>query len=417
MPTQLFLLSGFGLLLSSPGLAKADEATFSVNGQARVMLENYRTNSQSMLGELNHAASTSGQTNEPGNHAWRLENEIKLQGKHWYATLSTQLEQNTKAAWVEQTQLHQAYWSQESGAWQINLGRKLISWDVGLGYRPNDMVQREQRRNLYSTTLSGKDLISAEWFSATQALALVAWHNTNADTEQAPVAYALRYYQRLPSADWYGFARYSRDQGISLGSALSWVVNDALEFHTSLRLNQRNQIFRDQSLQLINASSPWRRQEQQLQPQILLGATYTNQAQQSWYLEYWYDGLALNRNDWRFWLQRQTDLRTALRQKSYPSAVLVPQFAWQTQAFNQAENLRQHNVFVRWSQQNEAWQSYADLLWHPEDKGRIVTLGASWQGDKTRLEFGLRRYSGPDLAVTRQLNEASKAFVNLSWAY
>lgn len=401
--------------LSSACLAADDE--IQAHGQIRALQTHSLRNSQSMLNELELVLAKPAGKDESGNTSLQLEHELNLQGKQWYATLNTRLNRNTRNEWDEHTQLHQAYWNIESGAWQIYLGRKFTSWDVGYAYRPNDMVQQEARRNLYASTQTGKDQLSAEWFSATQALSLVAWRSKHSTPEASAMAYALRYYQRLPQADWYGFARYSADQGLSLGSAISWVADEAMELHASLRLNQRNRLSRDSSQQLINLSSPWQVQERRLASQLLLGATYTTEVQQSWLFEYWYDSLALNQDEWQFWQQRQTNLRQALKQQTISSAILLPQFAWQTQAYNQAENLRQHNLFVRWSQQYEAWQCSADLLWHPEDRGRILTLTGSWQGDKTRLELGVRRYGGQQTAVLRQLSEETKAFVNLSWAY
>ena len=38
--------------------------------------------------------------------------------------------------------------SAEHGAWAFSAGKKVLGWDVGFGFRPNDVVQQEARRSL-----------------------------------------------------------------------------------------------------------------------------------------------------------------------------------------------------------------------------------------------------------------------------
>ena len=42
-----------------------------------------------------------------------------------------------------------------AGAWEWTAGRKVVGWDVGYGFRPNDLVQQEQRRTLVSQPCKG----------------------------------------------------------------------------------------------------------------------------------------------------------------------------------------------------------------------------------------------------------------------
>lgn len=41
----------------------------------------------------------------------------------------------------------------------------------------------------------------------------------------------------------------------------------------------------------------------------------------------------------------------------------------------------------------------------------------SWQGDRLKLETGLRRHAGPASALIRQPPQRSQAYAWLEWAY
>jgi len=44
--------------------------------------------------------------------------------------------------------VNELYATTDHGDWQLSAGRRIIGWDVGQGFRPNDVVQREERRPL-----------------------------------------------------------------------------------------------------------------------------------------------------------------------------------------------------------------------------------------------------------------------------
>lgn len=91
--------------------------------------------------------------------------------------------------------------------------------------------------------------------------------------------------------------------------------------------------------------------------------------------------------------------------------------AWQNQALTTSGNLRRKNVFVRWSWQDSGWQPAVDLLWTPEDNGRITTASLGWQGDRISINGGIRVYGGPNRAVMAQLPDSKTAYVSATWAF
>ena len=179
--------------------------------------------------------------------------ELKLQERQWNATATLQ---------AASSYVNELAWNIDAQDWQFSMGKKIVSWDVGYAFRPNDMVQQEDRRSLFTTTLEGRNVLMAEHFGADSAWSVVA-SNSNES------ALNLRYYQRSGAVDWFAFARSGERTGASLGTAGAWVVSDAVELHGSIRthtLTQRNQ--------------------------LLMGGTWTNAAQVSVLVEAWRDETA-----------------------------------------------------------------------------------------------------------------------------
>lgn len=292
------------------------------------------------------------------------------------------------------------------GAWQLVAGKKVVGWDVGHGFRPNDVVQQEARRTLLSTTPEGRPLLQLEHFAADSALSLV-WVNPqrwdaddDASRGAAESALALRAYQRLGSLDAFGFARAGAHTGASAGAALSWVATDAVELHASWRALQRHDGWRiDPGLgDAPAAANPWRQAAQGGTRQWLLGGTWTGEWQQSLMVELWHDGTALPDHAWDAWRQRNQ----ALARLPGPPIRSAANLAWQATPFS-APSLRQDNVFVRLSWQPERWQLSADTLYTPADHGRLHTLAAQWQGERWRLNAAWRVAAGPADALVKQL--------------
>jgi len=278
-----------------------------------------------------------------------LEAELRASGRGVTAVATLQQRQQGGAS-DNRAWFNELYASHDGGAWQFSAGKKIVSWDVGYGFRPNDMVQQEQRLSLVSTTLEGRPLLEAEYFNADAAWSLV-WVNPTGSADDASgrePALAARYYQRAGAVDWYAFARNGAQTGSSAGAAVAWVASDALELHGSARwLNDATR-------------------------QVLLGGTWTTESQISLLAEAWWDGTA-------------------------------------TQA--------QRKLMLRLSWQHESWQPALDMLYTPQDRGRVLTASLSWQGDRVNVQGGLRVYGGPPDAVFMQLPVSRQAYVALTWAF
>ena len=294
-----------------------------------------------------------------------------------------------------------------------------MAWDVGYGFRPNDMIQQEQRRTLLSSTLEGRPLLMAEHFDASTAWSWV-WVNPTASNDAsgaAEPALALRVYQRDGAVDWHGFARVGAHSGASVGAAAAWVASEATELHASLRYLQRvDSSAIDPAAGVLSLNNPWQPVTQSNVKQLLLGGTWTNEAQLSLLAEAWWDGAAPSDAQWDAWSARNTQLG-AMAAMGVPAAAVAGNLAWQTQAFSASQSLRRSNVFLRLSWQHDAWQPALDMLYHPADQGRIVTASLSWQGDRVQVQGGLRAYGGPANSVLMQVPVSAMAYLSGTWTF
>lgn len=317
--------------------------------------------------------------------------------------------------------------SGEQGHWAWSAGRQVVGWDVGQGFRPNDLVQQEPRRRLLPAPVEGRWLLQAEHFGADDALSLV-WVNPqrlNADLARQRLgdesALALRAWRRHGALDLYGFARLGRRTGASLGASFAWVAGDEVEVHGSLRGLQRHDGWTftadtaAASAALLGAA-PWQQTLRGRAAQALIGGSWTGEHRVGLLLEAWHDGTAPSRRQWRAWSQRNAALEQRARLDPALAAAVTGNLAWQARPLEGA-SLQRDQLFARLSWLPTPWQTSLDLLWQPADGGRIVTLGLQWQGDHWRLEAAWRRHGGAADSVIAQLPTRQQAMLAATRAF
>jgi hypothetical protein len=336
-----------------------------------------------------------------------------------HAVATAQVRSPQGGSTVSDGWLNEAYASGKALGWQWSAGKKVVSWDVGYGFRPNDMVQQEVRRTLASEALSGKPLLMAEHFDADTAWSLV-WVNPleeRSNTGSKEAALAARVYRRTGAVDWHGFARQGENTGTSVGAAASWVATDALELHASLRAYQHaNRLTSSNTGTALSTTNPWQTIRTDAGQQWLVGGTWTHESQVGVMVEAWHDDTALSDTQWSDWATRNQAMPLWLNRR-VPASAVAGNLAWQGNAFGASSNLRQDNVFVRLSWQHERWQPALDVLYHPADQGYVTTASVLWSGDHIKLEAGLRAHGGPDSAIVRQLPVQRQAYVVATLAF
>jgi len=391
-----------------------------VSGQLRGYWISRQPADTGPLAQANHLQAGTAQVAASTGTA---QTELRASGSagtiRWNATATVQLQAPQGGSTETLGWINEAYASGTALGWQWSAGKKVVSWDVGFGFRPNDVVQQETRRNLASESLEGRPLLMAEHFDADTAWSLV-WVNpaeAQANTGAKEAALAARVYRRAGAVDWHGFVRQGEHTGTSVGAAASWVASDALELHASVRAYAHAD-----STSTINTgaglstANPWRASVSDTGQQVLVGGTWTSENQISLLVEAWHDDTALTDVQWNSWSTRNQAL-PLWAARGVPAAAVAGNLAWQGNAFSVSKNLRQDNLFVRLSWQQDRWQTALDVLYTPADQGSIATLSAIWSGEQFKIEGGLRVHGGPDSAVVRQLPVQRQAYVVGTWAF
>jgi hypothetical protein len=339
-----------------------------------------------------------------------LSTELRANGHGLAANVVFEQMRDEGVAWASRARVNELNASGALGAWQFSAGKKIVGWDVGYGFRPNDLVQQEERRTLLPTTPEGRPLVMAEYFDAETAWSVV-WVNPTKPRAQPGAeepAIAARVYRRAGAVDWFGFARHGAHSGASLGTALAWVASESIEVHASLRrLERADSLALAAGTSGLVRSDPWQPASVRSATQALVGGTWTNAAQLSLLAEAWWDGAALSNAQWDAWLARNGELAGL----PAPAAPLAGNLAWQADALGAGQNLRRTNLFARVSWQQGPWQPALDLLVTPADGGRVLTASLGWQGDRARIDAGVRAYGGRAAAVTAQLPTRRLGFV------
>ena len=135
-------------------------------------------------------------------------------------------------------------------------------------------------------------------------------------------------------------------------------------------------------------------------------------------VETWWDGSAPAAADWQRVARQAAQRRAMLGLPGIPAAAVAGATAASTRIFDQG-NLARRGLLARlaWSQPGGGWSLSADLLRSLDDGGTTLTAASSWQGDRLRLDAGVRRYGGRADSAYRLLPEAATAFVGVSLAY
>jgi len=345
--------------------------------------------------------------------------ELRSQGVYWAATATLQQQDSHGQPAQEHAWFNELTFTTQALGWQLSVGKKIVAWDVGYAWRPNDVVQQEERRNLIAATAEGRPVLLAERFEAERAWSLV-WVNPSAKTSArgaAEPALAARLYLREGALDWHGFARWGAHTGSSLGLAAAWVASDALELHASVRaLQHADSRSQSVSADTLVSRNLWQDQQSAATGQALVGASWTHAQQVSLLAEAWWYGSTPSAAQWRAWSARNQTL-AKLPAQGAPASAVAANLAWQAAALADSGNLQRSNVYLRLSWEHENWQPSLDLLYHPADGGQLWTAALLWKGDRVRLQGGIRVSAGGSTTVFGQLPTSRQGYLSGTWLF
>lgn len=223
------------------------------------------------------------------------------------------------------------------------VGKKAMPWGVGFGFKPLDVIQREDRRGISPPPLVGVPLVAIEHYTATDALALL-WTRpgeNDGESDSRDPGLALRWYRLADGDDLHGVLRVSHRRRLEAGLGATRVIGEEWSLYAAALYQGRGPMRPDGSFdgEAIKA---------------VAGAQWTGESGTGVLVEAWDD----------------------------PDAPLV--------RLTPRENLL---LRLSWDDR-DGFKPFAELLLTPRDGGRVYTVGASWQGDRNRFTLGLRQYGG-----------------------
>lgn len=295
--------------------------------------------------------------------------------------------------------VNQLYYDGEAGAGQgWTVGRKVMTWGVGFGFRPLDVVQREDRRGLNPPPLVGIPVLAWETIAADDALTVV-WQRPGSGrgaTAAEDQAIAVHWYRLAGGADLHAVARLSRRNGAELGVGAGRTLDDEWSLHAAA-LNQGRYEKRLNRLAetggLLATSDPTVVETRRNAVKAVGGAQWTGASGFGVLLEAWYDGEAWSRAEWQR-LDRLTARQHALAGLA-PRSAIDGNVAWSSQAFDRP-NLLRENLMARLSYDgDQRWKTSLEWVTTPRDRGRVVTASVAHEGNRQRVAGGLRWLGGP----------------------
>lgn len=313
----------------------------------------------------------------------------------------------------------EAYQELDAAGQHFTLGKKVTSWDVAFGFRPLDVVQQERRLAFRPFALEGVPQLAWEWLDERWDVTLV-WAEPLQGRRAMPVhdeSLAARVFGRLGPADLHVVARWSERTRTQAGAGLAWVATDALELHGSALWQERSERVpgprRAPDGAPLSRTPPGPPEGQHGAVAAVAGFTFTPGLGLSLLGEAWLDPGGDGAATWRDRRRLAEEQRAAGRAGAPPAAV-AGNLAWGLQAFDRQSLLRE-NLLLRASATEGRWSPAVDWLFTPADRGWVLTGACAWQGERVRLEGGVRILGGPPGAAYRLAPGWGAFYVATEW--
>ena len=337
-------------------------------------------------------------------------------------TVSDQEGQHSKSTLLA----NEAYVDFGSGENRFSVGKKILSGDVGYGFRPIDVLQREVRLQALPPTLEGVPNLTWARYSADTAWSVVLANPGHGERGNAKDdgSLALRYYGRPAGVDLHGIARFSERYKVEAGAAMSAVPHESLEVHASFLVQRRGErqaplaepasnarlLSPDLALRTVAIDAPRK---------LLVGFTWTVASGWSLLGEAWWDGTAPTAGDWSTLAQQTVRRDALLGRPGVPAIAVSRSIAASTGLFTAPGGTRRVQLaHVAWTDPAASgWSGSFDLLRTLEDGGWVATAAASWEADRLRLDAGLRYFGGKPESSYRLFPDQRVLFFGASYAF
>lgn len=294
---------------------------------------------------------------------------------------------------------------------RFGVGKKILSWDVGFGFRPLDVIQQENRRAVFASTLEGVVYLAWEKYRDETAWMLV-YVNPGEGKARAPKedeALALKYYRHWDNTDGHAIVRVSKRNRVEAGTAFTKVALESFEWHGSLLYQQRYERLHNTLLDSpalpISSSDPLENRAERHGGKALLGCTWTGESGVSLLGEAWYDAGAYSAREWRA-VRNLSERQVDLLGQGVPEAAVRGNIAYSSRYFERP-NLLRESLLVRLSHRREggSLEPALDILCTPADGGLVATASLGYESNRFRLDAGVRQFGGARNSAYRLLPE------------
>ncbi len=413
---------------SEPGwLRSAILALLAIGCCAPAVADRPRISAKLHLVAEYHRPDNHGPFRLPGNlgaFSSRIGREELEIGSAWkgFDALATLRRETADGRADGQVVLNELYWDGDWLGQDLSIGKKVHAFGVGFGYRPLDVLQRENRRRLYPNTLEGIPTFAWQTYGATSAWSLIYANpghgRDEADRERDDESITLKHYRLLDDSDLHALLRLSERHRAELGIGLARALGDHWEIHGSLLYQRRgeqpvNPLAGKTGLPLAESDPVIPRPITHV-IEALGGASWTSDTGWTLLAEVWYDGAAYRAGQWRELAALTKAQRALLGAPGLPASAVRANIAASTRIFAR-NNLLRWNGLLRFSYDGERLDPSIELLFTPEDGGYVATLNAEYRLERHLLRLSLRAFGGPQDAAYRLLPE--DWVVQLAWEW
>lgn len=271
--------------------------------------------------------------------------------------------------------INELYYDFPAGGVEWSIGKKVLSWGVGYGFRPLDVVQRESRLADRPRELEGVPMIATDVFTANASLTAVWFNRLSLNQYQVQTAeneLAFNYYTMMSATDVYSVAYVNENRDYMLGCGFATVVGDHMEWHGSVAyLSRYERYVRDTGAPLLAESAPFSLQSYEGAAKVVTGGSWTWVNGVSMLMEAWYDGTAYSEDDWERLTETVDEQQDLLG--SAPEHAVYKNISWASRVY-QSGSVMQYNTLVRLSYDGEKLDPALEFLWTPQDNGLVYRL-------------------------------------------
>lgn len=292
--------------------------------------------------------------------------------------------------------LNQAYYDgQFSPGLGWTVGKKVMTWGVGFGFKPLDLVQREDVRSINAPPLLGSYIFALDQYTENRSLSVIFANPflDRASDEKRDPSVSFRWYRLAGNNDFYGTTRLSKRRKVEAGLGFTHIINDEWSIYGSGLYQKRSHLKKNTLLDsdhYFADQDPMQAGDYGRHWKALLGAQWTGKSGLSVLFEGWYDGDAYKKKDWKA-LNELTQKQKQVAVKEM-AQLLSGNVAASSQAFL-APNLLRENVLFRVSYDDSKGRKlFTDVLVTPRDGGSVFSLGFEWQRNRSKLSTGYRQY-------------------------